>query len=194
MKRITRDDILDRDAYQRDRDTTRRHIMVMKNRRRVALGDHATLHFETRDTMIYQIHEMLRAEGSWERAGAIADELEAYNPLVPADGELTATLMLEYETPAERDHSLRELVGIDAHLWLQVGDTPPLRAVFDGAQVTHTRVSAVQYVRWTLDEVRQDLVRQQGAVVRVVIDHPGYQAQAVLGEATRQELADDLSG
>jgi hypothetical protein len=178
MKKITRDDVMDGDAYEREREASRRRIMVVKAKRRLPLGNHATLHFESRDTMLYQILEMLRAESSWDRPGAVEDEIEAYEPLVPGNGRLTATLMFEYETAEERTRWLSQLLGIDRHLWLQIGDIEPVAAVFDDAQVSPTRISSVQYVAWT--------------VVRVVIDHPDYEALAVLSEETRNELATDL--
>lgn len=193
MNRITRDDVMDGEAYEAGRDASRRRIMVVKAKRRVPLGNHATLHFESRDTMLYQIHEMLRAESSWDRPGAVDDEIEAYAPLVPGDGRLTATLMLEYEDPEERTHWLSQLLGIDRHLWLQVGEMEPVAAVFDDAQVSPTRISSVQYVAWTLDASAQELIRTPGTVVRVVVDHPDYEAQAVLSEETRTELAADLA-
>jgi hypothetical protein len=192
MKKITRDDVMDGDAYEREREASRRRIMVVKAKRRLPLGNHATLHFESRDTMLYQILEMLRAESSWDRPGAVEDEIEAYEPLVPGNGRLTATLMFEYETAEERTRWLSQLLGIDRHLWLQIGDIEPVAAVFDDAQVSPTRISSVQYVAWTLDQSAQDLIRTPGTVVRVVIDHPDYEALAVLSEETRNELATDL--
>ncbi|RMF70847.1 MAG: DUF3501 family protein [Acidobacteria bacterium] len=190
---ITRDDLLGAEDYERRRDEIRRRIMAVKRRRRVPCGEHATFHFESRETMIYQIHEMLRIERSWDRPGAVDDELEAYAPLVPRGDELVATLMFEYETPEERDEHLTRLVGIDRHVWLQVGDTEPVRAQIDDAQVSDTRISSVQYVRWSLDAPRRELLRRDGTVVRVGIDHPHYTASAVLGEETRRELASDLT-
>lgn len=192
MKPIAKDDILTKDEYERQRPDFRRRIMTLKGRRRVPIGDHATLHFENRDTMLYQIHEMLRAEDSWMREGAIEEELGAYNPLVPSGGELSATLMIEYEEQEERSQKLRELIGIDHHLWLVVDDTEPVPARFDDAQVSPTRISSVQYLRWPLDDERVRLIGQDGMVVRVVADHPHYQAQAVLSEETRRELSGDL--
>lgn len=194
MKPIEKHEILTKDDYQRQREDTRRRVMTLKNRRRVPLGDHATLHFETRDTMLYQVHEMLRAEDSWTRDGAIEDELVAYNPLIPADGELSGTLMIEYETPEQRAHHLHELLGIDRHLWLVVGDTEPMLARFDSAQVSSTRISSVQYVRFPLDGERIRRISEDGTVVKVILDHPHYRAQAVLSEETRRELAGDLVG
>lgn len=192
MKPIAKDEILTKDEYERQRPGFRRKIMTLKSRRRVPLGDHATLHFETRDTMLYQVHEMLRAEGSWTRDGAIEGELEAYNPLIPSDGAPSATLMIEYETPEERAHHLQGLLGIDRHLWLVVGDTEPVLGQFDSAQVSPTRISSVQYVRWPLDAERIRRISEDGTVVKVILDHPHYRAQAVLSEETRRELAGDL--
>jgi len=193
MEPIRTDEILGRDAYERARPGLRRRIAVLKERRRVPVGAHATLHFETRDTMLYQVHEMLRAEGSWERPGAVEDELAAYNPLVPSGRELSATLMLEYEVPEERAVRLRELLGLEEHLWLHVGDGGPVRGVFDRAQVSPTRISSVQYVKFPLSEEQARLLRAEGTVLRLVVDHPAYLARAVLGEETRRELARDLA-
>jgi hypothetical protein len=192
MQPITSQEVLSKEEYALARSDVRRRIIALKAKRRVPVGDHATVHFETRDTMLYQVHEMLRAEDSWQRPGAVEDELEAYNPLIPAGGELSATLMLEYETAAERAHHLRELLGLDRHLWLQVGDTEPVAARFDDAQVSPTRISSVQYVRWPVDDQRSQLLHTDGTVVRVIIDHPRYRAQAVLAEETRREIAPDL--
>lgn len=192
MQPLRKQDILGGAEYERNRPDLRRRVMALKNRRRVAIGEHATLHFETRDTMLYQVHEMLRAESSWERPGAVEDELDAYNPLVPSGRELSATLMLEYESPEERAERLTQLLGLDQHLWLHVGTTEPVKATFDSAQVSPTRISSVQYVKWPLSDEQAELIKTEGTVLRVVVDHPGYQAQAVLGEETRRELAADL--
>jgi hypothetical protein len=192
MQPLTSEEILSKEEYERMRPGLRRHIIALKARRRVPVGDHATVHFETRETMRYQVHEMLRAEDSWRRRGAVEGELEAYNPLIPAGGELSATLMLEWETAEERAHHLRELRGLDRHLWLQVGDTEPVAAAFDDAQVSSDRISSVQYVKWPVDDERCRLLRTDGTVVRVILDHPHYGARAVLGEETRKEIATDL--
>ncbi len=192
MGPIRIDEIFGRDAYERARPELRRRIIVLKERRRVPIGEHATLHFETRDTMLYQVHEMLRAESSWERPGAAEDELATYNPLVPAGSELSATLMLEYDRPEERAARLRELLGLEEHFWLHIGDDGRVRGVFDRAQVSPTRISSVQYVKFPLSQDQVRLVKAEGTVLRVVVDHPAYRAQAVLGEETRKELARDL--
>jgi hypothetical protein len=191
MKLLTKSDILGREEYERVRDEFRRKTMVLKDRRRAAVGDHCTVHFECRETMHYQVQEMLRAEGSWDRPGAVEDELEAYNPIVPGPGELSATLMLEYETAEERARVLPEFVGIDRHVFLRVGDTEPLLASFDRGQIDERRVSSVQYLKWKLDSERRLLMKTDGAVVRLVITHPRYRAEAVLSEQTRRAIMND---
>ena len=165
---------------------------IRRRKEGIPLGDHATLHFETRETMLYQVHEMLRAEGSWKRPGAVEDELEAYNPLIPDGRSLTATLMFEYDAAEDRPQRLRERCGIENHLWLLVGETAPILAAFDDAQASDGRVSSVQYVRWELDDEQARLLKAHGTVVRLRLDHPRYTASAVLSEETRRELAGDL--
>ncbi len=191
MQKIDRREILDRASYERERPDVRRRVMMMKDRRRVLLGDHCSVHFENRDTMLYQVHEMLRAESSWDRRGAVEDELEAYNPIVPAPGELSATVMFEYETPDERAVVLPRLVGVDRHLRLLIGDTPPILGLFDRGQIDEHKVSSVQYVKFPLSEEQRRLLKRDGTVVRLVLDHPVLSGQAVLGEATRREIMDD---
>jgi hypothetical protein len=191
MQRLTKSDIAGKADYEQERPHFRRRIMVQKDKRRVLVGEHCSLHFESRDTMRYQVQEMLRAEDSWTREGAVDDELEAYNALIPQRGELSATLMLEYETPEERAIMLPRFVGIDRHLWLQVGDTPAVLATFDRGQIDKARVSSVQYVKCSLSPEQVRLLGTDGTVIRVVFDHPAYQAQAVLSEETRKVIAGD---
>jgi len=191
MRPIVRSEIRSREEYERTRDEFRRGVMVRKARRRVLLGEHCSIHFEDRETMLYQVHEMLRVEGSWSRPGAVEDELEAYNPLIPRAGQLSATAMFEYETPEERATILPRLVGIDRHLHMQIGDRPPIRGVFDGNQIDERKISSVQYVTWTLDPATRARLKEEGTVVRIVVDHPCYRAQAVLSEETRRAIMND---
>jgi hypothetical protein len=191
MPLLTPADLLGKDAYEAARTDLRRRILVMKRTRRVLVGEHCSVHFENRETMRYQIQEMLRAEDSWERPGAVAGELDAYNPLIPMRGELSATIMLEYVTPEERLEHLPRFVGLDQHVWLRIGDTDPVLARFDRSQIDARGVSSVQYVKWPLDPTRVDLLGREGTVVRLLIDHPAYTAQAVLSEETRREIMRD---
>ena len=165
--------------------------MTQKDKRRVLVGEHMTFLFENRDTMLYQVQEMLRAEGSWLRPGAVEEELEAYNALIPATGELSATMMLEYATAAERALMLPQFVRIEEHLRLHIGDAAPLFASFDRGQIDEHKVSSVQYVKWTLSPEHRHLLSLDGTVVRLVVDHPAYTAQSVLSEETRKAIARD---
>ena len=191
MKLLALGDILGRDDYEKARPDLRRRVIAEKNHRRIQLGEHCTVLFESRDTMRYQVQEMLRAEGSWTRPGAAEAELDAYNPLIPQAGELSATLMLEYETTEERAEALPAFVGLDRHLWLQIGDTDPVLASFDRGQIDASKVSSVQYVKWDLDARRRDLLQADGTVVRIRLDHPFYSAQAVVGEQARRAIMHD---
>ena len=191
MQPMTRDEIRPKEEYERARADFRRKVMRIKDRRRVLVGQHCSVHFESRETLLYQVQEMLRAEDSWQRPGAVEEELEAYNPLVPGPGELSATIMFEYETEEERAEHLPRFVGIDRHVWLRIGDTEPLLAEFDAGQIDEHKVSSVQYIKWKLDEERRELLKTEGTVVRILIDHPHYEAQAVLSEQTRDEIKRD---
>ena len=191
MEPLTTHDILGKDDYERARPDIRRRVLVIKDKRRVGVGDHVTFLFENRDTMHYQVQEMLRAEGSWSRPGAIEEELTAYNALIPASGELSATMMIEYGTPEERARMLPQFVAIDRHVRLKIADLPPLLATFDRGQIDAHKVSSVQYVKWSLPEVHRKALATDGTVVRITIDHPAYTAQAVLAEDTRKALSAD---
>ena len=191
MTALTPSDIKTKAEYEAARPDLRRAIMATKRKRLVLVGEHCSLHFENRDTMSYQVHEMLRAEDSWTRPGAVDDELQAYNPIVPQPGELSATMMLEYATAEERAEHLPAFVGIDRHVWLRIGDTDPILARFATGQIDDRGVSSVQYIKWHLSPAQVAAMSQEGTVVRVVIDHPAYTAQSVLAEETRKEIAKD---
>ncbi len=169
--------------YELERERWRPVVMALKDRRRVRLGDHLTFLFENHDTVLYQIQEMIRIERI-VKPDEIAHEVKTYNELIPAKDELCASLLIEYETPAERDVRLRELVGLENHIWLVVGDLPRAMATFDNRQMSTERISSVQYVKFRLSP--QQVARfPHGA--SIVIDHPHYQAERAL---TAQELAE----
>ena len=111
MRKLTVDDIMDLRAYERERVEFRRRIIELKRTRRVALGPILTILFENTDTMRWQVQEMARAERML-RDEQIAHEVETYNELIPKPGELSASLLIEYETPDERAVKLHELLGL----------------------------------------------------------------------------------
>jgi hypothetical protein len=192
MQALRRDDILDRKSYDTRRDEVRREVMAEKRRRRLAVGSDVTLLFETWKTLWYQVQEMIRAEEIADENG-IAHELETYNELMPGPGEISATLLIEYPDVEERDRRLRELVGLDQHVWLELGEKRAL-AAFDQRQMETERVSSVQFIRFDLDGMSASEWRSLASrgAIRVTIDHPAMKATVTLEGEVAEALAEDL--
>ncbi len=190
---ISKDELFGKEEYETSRGDFRRDIMVKKRSRRVEVGSNCMVHFENRDIMLYQVLEMLRCEDTWDDEEAIADELAVYNPLITQPNTVSTTIMFEYPTKEERETELPKLVGIDQHVWLQIGDHAPILGDFDAGQIDEAKVSSVQYVKFHLSPEQEEELGRKGTVVRMQIDHPAYHAQSVLNEATRSGIADDLS-
>ena len=119
--KLKRDDLWSLEEYATERESFRSMILKHKKSRQVALGPHATLYFEDRLTMKYQIQEMLRVERLFER-DEIEEELAAYNPLIPDGKNWKATFMIEYGDEEERREALSKMGGIEETLWVQVGN------------------------------------------------------------------------
>jgi len=182
-------DILPIGEYERRRDELRGQAMSARAARRLALGPHASLVFESRETVLYQIQEVLRAERTSDPQ-AIGEEIRAYAQLLPGGGELAATLFIEYADRAERDRALTSLVGIERHLHLVVGGERRT-ARFDPAQSDGQRISAVQFVRFPLEPADLRALRTS-VPMRVELDHPHYRHAAPLPGALAARLAADL--
>ncbi len=122
MRKIERADVLNLYEYEKVRDRLRREVIAAKDRRRVPVGDRLSFLFENRQTVLFQIQEMIRAERivAEER---IQDEIDVYNELIPGPGELSATLMIEIEDRSRIKPELDRFMGIDTgqHVWLQIG-------------------------------------------------------------------------
>jgi Protein of unknown function (DUF3501) len=175
--------------YELERADWRARVMAIKDRRRIRVGDHLTFLFENRETVRYQIQEMMRIERI-VRPEEIAHEVETYNELIPAKNELSASLLIEYETPEERAVRLRQLLGLEHHVWLQVNGAPPrVLARFDARQIAASRISAVQYIKFQLTD-EQARNWRKGAVLAV--DHPYYQVERALTATELEELGRDL--
>jgi hypothetical protein len=189
---IPRASILDLGDYERQRDEIRARAMSARAIRRIELGPNATLAFENRETVAYQIQEMLRAERIAKEPD-VAHEIETYSDLLPAADELSATLMFEFPEAGARDVHLRDLVGFEDHLHVELDGAGRSTAFFDRRQIDADRISAVQFVRFPLDAAqRQALAR--GAGIRVVADHPKYAHAVALAPQTRDALAKDVDG
>lgn len=191
MKPIAPEDVRNLHEYELARDDFRRRVIDRKKRRRVPLGPIMTLVFENRDTVLFQIQEMLRIERI-VRPDKIQVELDVYNELLPGEGEVAATLFIEVTDPALVQSTLDGFVGLDepGKLALRVGRYV-FPARFAPGQSREDRISAVHYIRFPLgEEGREALVGNHKAELSV--DHGGYAATAALSPETVQELLDDL--
>lgn len=193
MKPVTLKEILPFEQYEVLRPRLRPLFIAAKNLRRLALGEHLTLLFENGQTVWYQIEEMLRAERIAGEA-AIRHEIDTYNELLPRPGELTATMLIEYADTAQRDAALRELVGLERHVWVCL-DNRREPARFDLRQMATDRVSAVQFVRFPLGGLDAgEFLQLAGAgKVALEVDHPKLQARAAIRDALAEALAEDLA-
>jgi hypothetical protein len=186
---LTRADILGPALYAPIRDDFRRKIIEMKRARRVGVGDKVTLTFENRDTLRFQVEEMLRTEGIASEVG-IQAELDVYNTLMPTADSLSATLFLDPPRDEDPRVRLRRFIGLDEHVTLEVG-AHALRAAFEPGRQDEDRISAVHYVRFPLPPAALAALRTPGTECALAIDHPSYTARTVLGEASRAALAAD---
>ncbi|MFW5925873.1 MAG: DUF3501 family protein [Myxococcota bacterium] len=190
MKKVQRSEVLDIGAYEEIRPRFRQRIIEAKQNRRVAVGDHMTFIFENHDTVLFQIQEMIRTERITKESG-IEHEIETYNDLVPGDGELFATLMIEYE-PEGRREKLDALRGLKDHVFLVVGDrrVQGQFEVLPGEEVD--RVPSINYVRFAAGRDAAALLRDGGRPAALEVDHPSYTARTDLAPPVRRELAEDL--
>ena len=152
MDKLRTDDLLSLERYHQERSRMRAEVLAHKRHRQAPLGPNLSLYFEDRLTMQYQIQEMLRAERIFE-SEAIADELAAYNPLIPDGTNLKATMMLEYPDAAERRTALERLTGVENAVYLEVGTMGRVFAYADEdlARSDETKTSAVHFLRFELD-------------------------------------------
>jgi hypothetical protein len=190
MKKVALEDIIGLAAYEKVRQDARQKIIELKQRRRVSVGDNVTLVFENRDTVIFQIQEMMRAEKITD-LDKIREEIEVYNELIPGPGELSATLFLEIEEQTHIREELLKFLGIDEALLLRVGGHS-IRARFEEGRSKDDKISAVQYVKFSFTgEALREFIR--GGPAEIVIDHPNYQARAEISNPTRRALVGDLA-
>jgi hypothetical protein len=191
MQKVEAREILDLTAYEKIRPEFLEKTMAMKEPRRVQVGEILCFIFENRDTVIFQIQEMTRAERTVEPA-KIAEEVAVYNELVPGENELSATLMIQIPDLAKIRPELDRLIGIDEHVFLEIGDAR-VRATFDDKQFEEDRISAVQYIRFPLGPERAAAFRDPSVPARLCVDHANYFASTALEGQTRASLAADLA-
>jgi hypothetical protein len=191
MRKIQPADIRLTADYELDRAQVRARLIEIKRNRRIAVGPNMTVLFENRDTMIYQVQEMMRVEKITDLA-AIKHEIDTYNELVPGPDALTATILLEYDVAEERDERLKALLGLENHVWLEIDGEEPVPAEFDLRQMSPHRISSVHYVQFNLGPARSAAIRN-GATIALTTDHPELKERTHLTAPQRQALAQDLS-
>jgi hypothetical protein len=191
---LDRADIMAMGDYIKERGERRKRMAEMKRSRRVEVGPFATFYFENYATMWHQVHEMLYIEKGGE--AQIADELRAYNPLIPQGDELAATVMFEIDDEARRKTALERLGGIEDHMVLsiageQVRGTP--EGDRENTRGEDNKASSVQFVHFRLTPAQAARFRASGAQILLGFDHPNYGHLALIPEKVRATLSEDLA-
>jgi hypothetical protein len=186
-------DIKPLSEYEPIRKAFRERIIALKKLRRVPLGDRITLVFENRDTLLFQIQEMMRVEHIYDPK-KIQDELDTYNPLIAGPGELSATLFIEITESERIQEILNSLQGIDdgQSIYLELGPER-IYSRFEEGHSKEDKLSAVHYVRFQLSTEQQAAFRNDATPAALVADHPNYRAETPLSPEIRQELSRDLN-
>ena len=189
---ITRNDLMSLEQYAEKRPEFRRQVLEHKKTRQIALGPNATLYFEDRLTLLYQIQEMLRIEKVFEADG-INEELEAYNPMIPTGRNFKATFMIEYTDAEIRAAQLEKLVGIEDLVWMQVAGFDKVWSIADEdlERSTENKTSAVHFMRF---EISDDMATalKAGADWHIGVQHPVYTYSQVISGDYRDNLINDL--
>ncbi len=192
--KLQRDDLYSLEKYAELRPAFRDEVMAHKKHRQVEVGPHATLYFEDRLTMQYQIQEMLRVERIFETAG-IEEELAAYNPLIPDGSNFKATFMLEYTDAEERRQALPGLIGIEECIYVSVDGVGQVGAIADEdlERTSAEKTSSVHFLRFELTPEMVQAIKN-GADIGIAITHENY-AHAIdrVPAPVRDSLAQDLA-
>jgi len=193
---LTRAEIVGLEAYAAVRDEYRRRVIAYKRSRRVSVGEKVSLVFEDRETLRFQVQEMLWVERIADPE-KVQHELAVYNELLPGAGELSATLFIEIPDLHSIRPELQRLIGIDECVSLRLSrgereERVPAR--FDTSQLSDERISAVHYLRFRVGEAAADLLRDPTTTARLCIDHPNYTREVWLSPPLRQSLIADLAG
>jgi hypothetical protein len=199
MRKVDAAEIKDLLAYERVRDAERSRNIEATRNRRIALGPNLSFLFENRDTVLFQIHEMVRAERIVD-AAKIQEEVDAYNGLVPGPDELSATLFIEIPelvkmTPSQVRTAVNRFLGLDRDgvIWIRAGADATLPARFEEGHSSEEKMAAVHYVRFAVPPAGRAALADPSRPVTLVVDHPNYQAEARFPPELRAELLKDLS-
>jgi len=193
MQKLRESDLLSLERYSRERDDFRARVMAHKKNRKVGVGPNTMWLFEDRLTVQYQVQEMLRTERIFEAEG-IAEELAAYNPLIPDGRNWKATFLIEYADAETRRVQLERLRGVEDRCWVQVAGEAKVYAIAyeDLERENEIKTSAVHFLRFELSDSMAATLKS-GAALSLGIDHPHYQHDlAPVPANVRDALATDL--
>ena len=192
-REILKEDIMPLDVYIKNRKELRKNIVQFKKNRRVSLGPYATFYFESYETMLAQVQEMLYIEKGGEEQ--LKDELTAYNPLIPNGKELTATLMFEIDNPVSRSAFLSKVGGIEEKVFIKI-DGESIKASPE-KDVDRTsaegKASSVQFIHFKLSDEQIQKFKSEGADVEIGINHKEYSHTTKLSLANLSSLSADFS-
>jgi hypothetical protein len=177
MQKLTVSDLMSLERYSRERPDFRTRVIAHKRNRQLNVGPNTMWLFEDRLTVQYQVQEMLRTERIFEAEG-IAEELAAYNPLIPDGSNWKVTFLIEYTDPEVRRVQLEKLRGVEDRCWVQVSGFERVFAIADEdmERENEVKTSAVHFLRFELSEAMSAELKG-GAALSVGIDHPEYQHQ-----------------
>jgi hypothetical protein len=187
---ITSGDIMPTEQFEMIRSEKKAEAIARKKLSRLSIGPNAVILFENWDSMWLQIQEMLRIEKGGEEQ--LADELAAYDPMVPKGTELTATVLFEVADPVLRDAFLRTIGGVENHISIQLGDhVIPARPEGDVERTRERdgKASAVHFFHFDFSPEAIAAWKSSEGTAMVVIDHPSYGHAALVGKDTREFLA-----
>ena len=189
---ITRADILPMADYTAARKARRRALVEVKKHRRLEVGPVCMFYFENFETMWNQIHEMLFIEKGGE--AQIADELSAYNPLIPKGRELVATVMFEIDDPVRRGALLAKLGGVEQTAFIRIGGETINGVPEEDVDRTSAagKASSVQFIHFPFTDEQVAAFRGAGTEIVLGFSHPEYAHMAVLPAPVRQALAGDF--
>ena len=192
-KEIQKEDILALDIYTNQRRELRKNIVEFKKYRRISLGPYATFYFESYETMLAQVQEMLYIEKGGEEQ--LKDELNAYNPLIPNGKELIATLMFEIDNPVSRAAFLGKVGGIEEKVFMTI-DGEVVKAVPE-ADVDRTsaegKASSVQFIHFKFNERQIEKFKSGSKIVEIGINHREYSHTTKLSDLTVKSLSADFN-
>lgn len=193
MQPLTTEDIVDIARYEKERPEFRAKVIELKKHRRVPVGDLVTFVFENRDTVRFQIQEMVRAERIVVE-DRIKEEVDIYNELIPGHNKLSATVFIEVTDKENLRPFLDKMIGIDKGntTFLVIGDDR-VEAEYEGGHSKEERISAVHYATFDLTPDQAEALAPGGPPVKLVLDHPNYHEEATLSDDVRESLAADLT-